>query len=514
MISSILNSTVDKSDPFVAVVVLSVAVVSWRLLLGQPPEKTKIRRRMSFNSRILIEGSFPESAKVAQPIVNVAMFFPTCPTLKETKKVAEVLLEVDRFRSIMVRDASGKHEFAEKEGDVDLDQHVLPCVASSERDMYGRVNNIIKDEFDGSDGIPLFRFVCIENKGKGPSCVLFRAHHVIGDGLALVGAVNRIFKDKSGAPVKIDIAEKMRGGSTGPNDKSTKTSLIGAAMEGLGMATKAFAAFVHVLTLGMTSFDSETVISKPSATITMDKDSRKLVFFPTLKLDFIRALKKAAGATVNDILMAGTAGAIRRYSDTRGVTTPQKVRALLPVAFPRSRAELDDPSTSMKNKWAFVSAHLPTGRDTAVDRLTETAREMQAVKESGRVLVQQWVQETILPYLPKFLAQQTAYDIFSRHSMVFSNVPGPQQEMYFANQRMCGLHVLFPNLVNQTMIISYGGGIFMNMVLDPALVPDTQPIVDAFKAEIRDLATKFKVPCEDEDMFMLPSKESATIGMV
>ena len=168
----------------------------------------------------------------------------------------------------------------------------------------------------------------------------------------------------------------------------------------------------------------------------------------------------------------------------------------------------------MKNKWAFVSAHLPTGHGTARSRLVEATREMQAVKESGRVVVQQWVQETILPHLPTFLARQTAYDIFSRHSMVFSNVPGPQQEIYFAKQRMCGLHVLFPNLVNQTMIISYGGGIFMNMVLDPDVVPDTQPIVDAFTAELKELATNFDVPCTDEDMFMLPSETSRTIGIV
>ena len=47
---------------------------------------------------------------------------------------------------------------------------------------------------------------------------------------------------------------------------------------------------------------------------------------------------------------------------------------------------------------------------------------MAALKASPVVAVQYWVQSVLLPLLPTWLGQKTAYDIFSRHSTVFSNL--------------------------------------------------------------------------------------------
>jgi len=88
---------------------------------------------------------------------------------------------------------------------------------------------------------------------------------------------------------------------------------------------------------------------------------RLTIPFPTLSLSFVKAVKSAAKATVNDVLLSVTAGAIRRYcllmgdplfsaNDTdnaakdgvdSGATSSNskkeevRVRALIPVAFPR-----------------------------------------------------------------------------------------------------------------------------------------------------------------------------------
>jgi hypothetical protein len=468
-------------------------------------------RRMSFSSRTLIDGSFPAAAAVAEPIINVGMYFEKCPTVAAVTEIAAELSKVSRFRSSMVRGACGAYEFKEIPEGLDMKNHVIPIAVANEAEMRDRVTALVKEDFDGSDGVPLFRFVVLQNKGKGVSCLLFRVHHVVGDGLAMVGAMNRVFKDKSGVPVNINIAENMKGGKV--DSDGAGGGVVTRALNALSIGVRAMTALGHVLSLGLSSSDSQTAMSKPSSSIKMEKEYRDIVLFPTMRLDFIKAVKKAAGATVNDVLLSVTGGAITRYCIARGETAPARVRALIPVAFPRSRDELDDPMRSMKNKWAFVSAQLPTSAPTAMGRLEDASKEMQIVKLSGRVVVQRWVQEVVLPHLPQFLARQTAYDIFSRHSMVFSNVPGPQTDIYMGGERMCGMQVLFPNLLNQTMIISYGGGVFMNMCIDPRLVPDPHALIDGFTQELRELASKLGLSCSDKDMFV-QSSTSTLMGMV
>ena len=63
------------------------------------------------------------------------------------------------------------------------------------------------------------------------------------------------------------------------------------------------------------------------------------------------------------------------------------------------------------------------------------------IKKSPIAFVQLWIQSNLLPLLPKFLQQNTALDLFKRHSMVFSNVPGPDKATFFAGEKIVGMQV-------------------------------------------------------------------------
>lgn len=42
--------------------------------------------------------------------------------------------------------------------------------------------------------------------------------------------------------------------------------------------------------------------------------------------------------------------------------------------------------------------------------------------------------------------------------------------MYFANEQLIGIQVLYPNLLPQVIALSYNGGIYMNLVVDPEMI--------------------------------------------
>jgi hypothetical protein len=111
-------------------------------------------------------------------------------------------------------------------------------------------------------------------------------------------------------------------------------------------------------------------------------------------------------------------------------------RFLLPVALPR---DVSDPNSALRNKWAFASLPVPlSSSGDAKDKVLAVNHATNAIKSSPVVGVQWWVQSVILPLLPAFLVRQTAYDLFARHSLVFSNLPGPTENVAFGPEADLG----------------------------------------------------------------------------
>ena len=111
--------------------------------------------------------------------------------------------------------------------------------------------------------------------------------------------------------------------------------------------------------------------------------------------------------------------------------------------------------------------------------------------------------------LPQFLQQKTAFDIFTRHSMVFSNVPGPGQDIYVCGEKVVGMQILFPNLLPQSLLISYSDSIFFNMSLDDENLPAAAftELPGYYLAELRELATAYGVDASDAGILSALSPE-------
>ncbi len=123
---------------------------------------------------------------------------------------------------------------------------------------------------------------------------------------------------------------------------------------------------------------------------------------PPLSLAGIKAIKNAAGngATVNDVLMAIAAGAIRAYNRVIAAENPASpsalpadasggaaTRCLLPIAFPRSAEALADPERALRNDWTFLSAAMPVDKATPRERLEAAVEGTKKLKSSSEAYV-------------------------------------------------------------------------------------------------------------------------------
>lgn len=478
----------------VAIVSYAVlAIGAYFLLKGKKGKKTR-DRRMSFSSELMIAGAFPKKATMAPPIINAIYFFKKCPKLDNVKKSCTRLFHFVRWRcSPEYNKVSKVWEFVDC--DYNVEDHVTALSVNSEAEIFEVMDQLSKDDFSSMAGKPLWKFYLIKNMSNGVSAVFCQVHHVIGDGISLVVALKKIFDDETGKPLQFDLSSAK-----------TKAGVQKAAKKGPSAFSMFFTVLkstFKVITLGMSKFDSDisfTTKNKPETSMSIA--TNKFVFFPTLKLSFVKAIKEKANGTVNDVMLSLTTGAIRRYCEGRGDPLPPglQVRALMPYAFPRSDNEMNDPSRCMRNKWSFLSVPLPMDARTVTDRLEQCHSTMESMKTSVDAIVQLFLQDNLLSKAPEFLVHQTAFDSIARHSLVFSNVPGPQETAYFAKEPVIGMYAMFPNLINQVLILSYNGAVFMNMAVDTNIIKDIPALQEAFLLEVVELAKAYDLLTDASSM--------------
>lgn len=241
--------------------------------------------------------------------------------------------------------------------------------------------------------------------------------------------------------------------------------------------------------------------------------SRRFLPLPTVPLAFVKALKNAAGdgVSVNDIMFSSTAGLLRRYSELVEDRMLQRSGdnccdrftnyALMPVAMMRPAAERADPANALRNHWCFVPAELPVRVADPKERLALVRGNMKALKSSPTAHLQMGVQDNCLSCCAVAVPRKLAFDAMSRATVIFSNVPGPQEPVSLGPRRINGLQMVFPNLIPQVGILSLNGQVFMNFVLDPKEVKQADRLPQLYIDELTDLAAALQVPLPEGPPF-------------
>jgi diacylglycerol O-acyltransferase len=270
---------------------------------------------------------------------------------------------------------------------------------------------------------------------------------------------------------------------------------------------------IHVITLSASKYDDDIAFSKHNRSGTSNgttgsrtkklmkhSGNRSCVLFPPVPLDFIKKLKSAAGVTVNDIIMVAVSQAIHDYCKSQDCpvlassNNSIQCRALMPVALPRPQSELNDKSLALRNTWCLVSTDMGVGCNDILERLDFIHNKMNEIKSTPRAFVQLWIQNTLPPLLPVSMARQTVYDVFSRHSLVLTNVPGPDRPCLIAGKVGTSVQMFLSNLLPQISFLSYGGQIIGNMVMDPNELPESNRIPELYAAALVQLAERLELP--------------------
>jgi WS/DGAT/MGAT family acyltransferase len=191
-----------------------------------------------------------------------------------------------------------------------------------------------------------------------------------------------------------------------------------------------------------------TPFSAPRTSFNTAITPHRKVAYTRVTLEDIKKVKNAFGTTVNDVVLAVTSGALRRYLEKYEELPDKSLVATCPVSV---RAD-DDKETVGSNQVSAMFTSMATDVEDPVERLRTIAAATKGAKEEhkaiGADMLQNWAEFAAPTTFSLAARAYSALKLAERHpvihNLVISNVPGPPIPLYFAGAKLVALYPLGP----------------------------------------------------------------------
>ncbi len=223
----------------------------------------------------------------------------------------------------------------------------------------------------------------------------------------------------------------------------------------------------------------------------------------TLSLSDAKRVKNHFGTSLNDVILALCAGALRYYLDQLGERPSAPLVAMVPISV-RTQEQNGD----MGNQVASALTSLSTDVDDPVERLLTISRGMREVKSQQEVIgantLQDWAEFAAPAVFGRAARLYSRTRMANRHRPIFnltiSNVPGPPFPLFLAGGRMEHNFPMGPIYdgggLNIT-VMSYLDNLDFGIVACPELVDDVWTIAEGLEQSLDELLAL--VPDDDHD---------------
>jgi diacylglycerol O-acyltransferase / wax synthase len=213
------------------------------------------------------------------------------------------------------------------------------------------------------------------------------------------------------------------------------------------------------------------------------------VAFRSVDLATVKKIKNAFGFSVNDVVMAMSAGALRRWLDDHDALPETPLVAMIPVS-------VRDPGSqgAMGNKVSAMLATLPTHLADPGERLVIAHAATTAAK-AQQAAIPQGLVDQISDFSPPALTARAARVVFATgllhrlppFNIVVSNVPGPNIPVYLGGAKLLAhypVSVITDGLGLNITVVGYLGQLHFGLVACRELVPDIDVIAGYLADEL------------------------------
>jgi diacylglycerol O-acyltransferase / wax synthase len=250
--------------------------------------------------------------------------------------------------------------------------------------------------------------------------------------------------------------------------------------------------------LGLNRGDGEVIATPlgraPATPFNKPITPHRRLAFRSVDLETVKTVKNAFGVSVNDVVMAMSAGALRRWLIDHEALPSQPLIAMIPVSVrdPASKGALGNKVSAML---AMLPTHVaePDQRLELVHAATKIAKAQQAAIPQGLV-------DQISDFAPPALTARAARVVFATgvlhrlppFNVTISNVPGPNVPAYLCGARLIAHYPVSVVTDGQGLnitLVGYLGQLHFGLISCRELVPDIDVLAGYLTDELALLLT-------------------------
>jgi WS/DGAT/MGAT family acyltransferase len=407
---------------------------------------------------------------------------------------------VPRYRQRLVfPPASSGRPLWTDDTDFNVEYHVrhtaLPSPGSHEQ-LMNLCGRVFSQQLDRSK--PLWEMWLMEGLDDGSFALLTKAHHAMIDGIAGVDLATVLF-DLGPDPTPVDESMDPWVAEPSPNPGDLlRAGAAGMAKASIAVTVKALAALrtpdralleARTAAEGIGEIAWAGLNPAPATPLNVEIGPHRRFATVVSELSDFKLVKNAFGGTVNDVVLAVVAGALRTWLRARGVRTEgMELRALVPVS-----VRVEDERGAAGNRLAAMRGPLPVWVDDPVERLGVVREAMADLKESKQAIGAEVLSNVQNFAPPTVLAQASRINFSTRlFNMLVTNIPGPQFPLYVAGRKM---HTVFPiaflpkDHALAIAIMSYDGHMNFGLLGDYDALYDLDELAVAIEGALAELVS-------------------------
>ena len=297
---------------------------------------------------------------------------------------------------------------------------------------------------------PLWEWHLIEGLRDGRVAMYCKLHHALVDGISAMRLLQNILStdaERTDMPAPWENRSSRSREIDEPSEKKDLAELPAQAMRSaLGIGAEAAglpSALIKTLNRSVRNETSALALYAPRTILNQPITAARRFAAQDWPLERLRAIGKATGTTLNDVVLAMCSGAMRTYLLELDALPDTTLISMVPIGLKAKEAQIA--SSSGGNAVGSVMVKLGTDLPDAADRLQVVHDSMVSGKRAlAEMTPVQILAMSALGQAPAILGPMLKMSglVKPPYNLIISNVPGPRTKQYFNGMRLEGTYPL------------------------------------------------------------------------
>lgn len=394
----------------------------------------------------------------------------------------------------------------------DLNDHLNRVTLPAPGDdaaFHDLVGEVLSPPLDRSR--PLWQLVLVEGLEGGRFAIIYKTHHALADGFSAVD-IGKLLFDPEPNPVP-----SREEAPWDPQRPPSHAALLARAFSGVWATVRRLTRWLGTAArkpgqarkraadgvAGLWEVTSAWFRPAPKVPLNVEISPQRSFAWAEFSLADFKRVKNSLDVTVNDVILAATAGALRHWLHDRKVATDGvELKALVPVS-----VRTIDEEGELGNRLTAMRGPLPVGIAEPIERLRAVHAGMDELKSSKQPLGAEaiWgLNDWFRDFAPPVLLRPTAAINFSTRlfNLLVTNFPGPQIPFYVLGREVTGVFpvgFLARRHALAIAIVSYNGKVGFGILADRAAMPDVERLADYLGDAMEELQGAARIASAGDD---------------